>query len=80
MVVSKVFCAMLAAFNMSIGPILWMIFSEIFPDNVRSVALPLAALVQTLLSWVISELFPWSSSHFGAANVFFIYAIIGFIG
>jgi sugar porter (SP) family MFS transporter len=72
--------AMLAAFNMSIGPILWVVFSEIFPNNVRSVALPFAALVQTLSSWSISELFPWSLSNFGAANVFLMYGVIGLIG
>ncbi|AWB65047.1 MFS transporter [Saccharobesus litoralis] len=72
--------AMLAAFNMSIGPILWVIFSEIFPNSVRSVALPFAALVQTLSSWAISELFPWQLSTFGAANVFLMYAGIGLIG
>ncbi|WP_448248474.1 MFS transporter [Thalassotalea agariperforans] len=72
--------AMLAAFNMSIGPILWVVFSEIFPNNVRSVALPFAALVQTLSSWAISELFPWSLSNFGAANVFLMYAFIGLVG
>lgn len=72
--------AMLAAFNMSIGPILWVIFSEIFPNNVRSVALPFAALVQTLSSWSISELFPWSLSNFGAANVFLMYGLIGLAG
>ncbi len=71
---------MLAAFSMSIGPILWVVFSEIFPNNVRSVALPFAALVQTLSSWSISELFPWSLSNFGAANVFLMYGVIGLVG
>lgn len=72
--------AMLAAFNMSIGPILWVIFSEIFPNNVRSVALPFAALVQTLSSWAISELFPWQLNTFGAANIFLMYGVIAIIG
>jgi MFS family permease len=72
--------AMLAAFNMSIGPILWVIFSEIFPNNVRSVALPFAALVQTLSSWAISELFPWQLDTFGAANIFLMYGFIGAMG
>ncbi|WP_096084630.1 sugar porter family MFS transporter [Agaribacterium haliotis] len=72
--------AIIAAFNMSIGPILWVILSEIFPNNVRSVALPFAAMVQTLSSWAISELFPWKLNTFGAANVFLLYAVIAVVG
>lgn len=70
----------LAAFNMSIGPILWVVLSEIFPNNVRSVALPVAAMVQTISSLAVTELFPWSLNAFGAANVFLMYAGIGLAG
>ncbi|MGJ8639562.1 MAG: sugar porter family MFS transporter [Opitutaceae bacterium] len=70
----------LAAFNMSIGPILWVVLSEIFPNNVRSVALPFAAMIQTVSSLAVTELFPWSLNAFGAANVFLMYACIGLGG
>ncbi|MER2491304.1 MFS transporter [Catenovulum sediminis] len=72
--------AFLAAFNMSIGPIMWVIFSEIFPNSVRSVALPFAALVQTVSSWSIQQFFPWQLEQFGAANTFLNYGIIGLVG
>ncbi|EWH10256.1 sugar transporter [Catenovulum agarivorans DS-2] len=72
--------AFIAAFNLSIGPIMWVIFSEIFPNNVRSIGLAFAALVQTVSSWAVSQLFPWSLSNFGAANVFLMYAFIGLGG
>ena len=72
--------AFLAAFNLSIGPILWVIFSEIFPNNVRSVALPFAALVQTIASWSVSEFFPWQLEHLGVSNIFLIYGGIGLFG
>lgn len=72
--------AFLAAFNISIGPILWVIFSEIFPNKVRSVALPFAALVQTISSWSVSEFFPWQLEHLGVSTIFFIYGSIGFVG
>ncbi|MBU2924841.1 MFS transporter [Colwellia sp. 1_MG-2023] len=72
--------AFLAAFNISIGPILWVIFSEIFPNNVRSVALPFAALVQTISSWSVSEFFPWQLEHLGVSTIFFIYGVIGLVG
>lgn len=72
--------AFLAAFNMSIGPIMWVIFSEIFPNSVRSVALPFAALVQTVSSWSIQQFFPWQLDNLGVSNIFLIYAALGLIG
>lgn len=72
--------AFLAAFNISIGPILWVIFSEIFPNQVRSVALPFAALVQTIASWSVSEFFPWQLEHLGVSTIFLIYGVIGLVG
>ena len=72
--------AFLAAFNMSIGPIMWVIFSEIFPNNVRSVALPFAALVQSISSFCIQQLFPWQLENLGAASTFLGYGVIAIIG
>jgi SP family arabinose:H+ symporter-like MFS transporter len=72
--------AFLAAFNLSIGPIMWVIFSEIFPNKVRSVALPFAALVQTVSSWSIQQFFPWQLDNMGVANIFLLYASIGALG
>lgn len=72
--------AFLAAFNMSIGPIMWVIFSEVFPNSVRSVALPFAALVQTISSWSIQQFFPWQLDNLGVSNIFLIYAGLGLVG
>ena len=72
--------AFLAAFNLSIGPIMWVIFSEVFPNSVRSVALPFAALVQTISSWSIQQFFPWQLDNLGVASIFFLYAVIGLVG
>ncbi|WP_440877347.1 MFS transporter [Thalassotalea sp. PLHSN55] len=72
--------AFLAAFNMSIGPIMWVIFSEVFPNSVRSVALPFAALVQTISSWSIQQFFPWQLDNMGVSAIFLIYAVLGLAG
>lgn len=72
--------AFLAAFNMSIGPIMWVIFSEVFPNSVRSVALPFAALVQSISSVSIQQLFPWQLESLGAATTFLTYGVIAVIG
>ncbi|MCK0129284.1 MFS transporter [Erythrobacter sp. F6033] len=72
--------AFYAAFNMSIGPIMWVIFSELFPTSVRSVALPFVALVQTISSYAITQAFPWQLENMGSATTFLIFAVIGVIG
>lgn len=72
--------AFLAAFNMSIGPIMWVIFSEIFSSRVRSVALPFAALVQSISSWSIQQFFPWQLETLGAANTFLYYGAVAVTG
>lgn len=72
--------AFYAAFNMSIGPIMWVIFAEIFPTSVRSVALPFVALVQTISSFTITQAFPWQLTNLGSASTFLIFAIVGVIG
>lgn len=72
--------AFYAAFNMSIGPIMWVIFAEIFPTSVRSVALPFVALVQTISSFTITQAFPWQLTNLGSASTFLIFAIVGLIG
>lgn len=69
-----------AAFNLSIGPIMWVIFSEIFPNAVRSVAMPFVALVQTIAGFVISYFFPWQLENLGAASTFLIFAVVAGIG
>lgn len=72
--------AFLAAFNLSIGPIMWVLFSEVFPNSVRSVALPFAALVQTISSWSIQQFFPWQLDNMGVASIFGLYASVGLVG
>lgn len=72
--------AFVAAFNLSVGPIMWVIFSEIFPISVRSVAIPFAAFVQTIAAYFITQFFPWLSENLGSANTFLVYAVVGVIG
>ena len=71
----------IAAFNFSIGPILWILFSEIFPIYVRSIAIPSFALVTSVVNYCVNQFFPWQLSNMGAAEIFAFYAtcvVIGF--
>lgn len=70
----------IAAFHISIGPIMWVLFSEIFPNSVRSAAIPVSAIVTSIASYLIQQFFPWQLANLGAANTFFMYAIFSGIG
>jgi MFS family permease len=63
------------SFNFSLGPILWILFSEIFPTKVRAVAITSSALIATIFGGIlVPTLFPWQLENFGAAITFIIYA------
>ncbi|WP_095012070.1 MFS transporter [Tsuneonella mangrovi] len=72
--------AFIAAFQFSIGPILWVILSEIFPTGVRGVAIPACALITSIVNYFVQQLFPWQLVTFGAASVFGTYATCVTIG
>ncbi|WP_413113611.1 MFS transporter [Thaumasiovibrio sp. DFM-14] len=70
----------IAAFHISIGPIMWVLFSEIFPNAIRSAAIPVSAIVTSIASYLIQQFFPWQLAQFGAASTFMMYAIFSGIG
>lgn len=69
-----------AAFHFSVGPIMWVIFSEIFPTRLRGVAIPVFALVTSIVSYLIQQFFPWQLTNMGARDIFLFYAVAGVIG
>ncbi|BFM13263.1 sugar porter family MFS transporter [Simiduia litorea] len=73
MVLLGIMC-FIAAFNFSIGPIMWVLFSEIFPTHVRGIAIPCFALVVSVVSYLVQQFFPWQLSNMGAAEIFLFYA------
>ncbi|WP_016953896.1 MFS transporter [Catenovulum agarivorans] len=69
------------AYNFSLGPILWILFSEIFPTKVRAVAITSSALVATIFGGIIvPTFFPWQIENLGASLTFFAYAGFCIVG
>ena len=48
----------IASFAMSMGPIVWVLLSEIFPNKIRSVAMSIAVAAQWLANYFVSQTFP----------------------
>jgi len=65
----------IAAFAISLGPVMWAMFSEIFPNRLRGLAISLAGLFNSLVSYAVQQIFPWELSVLGPAGTFLIFGI-----
>ncbi|MEO0899986.1 MAG: sugar porter family MFS transporter [Bacteroidota bacterium] len=48
----------IGSFAMSMGPIVWVILSEMFPNSIRSVAMSIAVAAQWAANYLVSQSFP----------------------
>lgn len=46
------------AFAMSMGPVVWVVLSEMFPNKIRSVAMSIAVAAQWAANYLVSQSFP----------------------
>jgi MFS family permease len=69
-----------ASFAISIGPVMWVLFSELFPNKVRGLAISFVGLINSGVSFLVQLIFPWELANLGSATTFLIYGIFGAIG
>ena len=69
-----------ASFAISLGPVMWVLFSELFPNQLRGLAISFAGLVNSAVSFSVQLVFPWELENFGNALTFLIYGIFAVIG
>jgi len=67
-------------YSMSLGPVTWVLLSELFPNQFRAKAISIAGFFNGLASFFIPLLFPWELENIGEAATFFIYAAIALAG
>lgn len=80
----------IASFAMSMGPVVWVILAEMFPNNIRSAAMSVAVAAQWAANYFVSQTFPmvaesqanagefWSGSLPYVLFMFFIFLIFVF--
>jgi SP family arabinose:H+ symporter-like MFS transporter len=74
--------AFVASFAISIGPVMWVLFSELFPNRIRGIAISFVGLINSAVSFLVQWVFPWELDRLGSAMTFLIYglfAIVGFV-
>lgn len=73
----------IAGFAVSVGPVTWVLLSEMFPTSVRGFAMGIAATCNWLANFAISQTFPmlngnaWLVDRFHHAFPFVLYAVFG---
>ena len=80
----------IGSFALSMGPVVWVVLSEMFPNKMRSVAMSVAVAVQWGGNYIVSQSFPmvnassvnnndfWNASLPYFIFIVFIILIIGF--
>jgi MFS transporter, SP family, arabinose:H+ symporter len=69
-----------ACFAFSLGPGMWVLFSEIFPNRIRGLAISCVAFVNSSVCVVVQFLFPWQMDTHGGTRTFLLYALFACIG
>jgi MFS transporter, SP family, galactose:H+ symporter len=69
------FLAYLAFFEIGLGPVFWLLISEIYPTRIRGKAMSLASITIWASDIAVALTFLTLIDHFGARKSFLLYAI-----
>ncbi len=69
-----------ASFAISIGPVMWVMFSELFPLRVKGLAISLAGFINSAVSFLVQLVFPWELANLGNSITFLIYGLFAAAG
>lgn len=69
-----------AFFAFGLGPTVWVVLSEIFPNKIRGAAMSVSTFSLWVACYLLTLTFPVFVEWFSAANTFWIYAFICVVG
>jgi sugar porter (SP) family MFS transporter len=69
-----------ASFAFSLGPVMWVLFSELFPNRVRGLAISFVGLINSAVSFLVQLIFPWELQNLGHSVTFLIYGLFAIVG
>jgi SP family sugar porter-like MFS transporter len=72
--------AAIACFAMTLGPIVWVVISEIFPNHIRGMAMAVATFSLWTACFVLTYTFPLLNKGLGSYGTFWLYGIICVLG
>jgi len=65
----------ISSFAIGYGPVIWVLLSEIYPNNVRGRAMSVATLAIWVGTAIIGQLVPWMLEYLTPAGTFFVFAV-----
>ncbi len=69
-----------ASFAVSLGPVMWVLFSELFPNTLRGLAISFVGLINSAVSFGVQLVFPWELENLGNATTFLLYGLVAIVG
>ena len=72
----------IGSFALSMGPVVWVLLSEIFPNSIRSIAMSIAVAAQWLFNAIVANSYPiinrsdFNAENFNGALPYFIFALM----
>ncbi len=69
-----------ASFAVSLGPVMWVLLSEIFPNHIRGIAMSCVTFFNSLVSFGVQFFFPWQLANLGSAGTFLVYGGFAAVG
>lgn len=61
-------------FSISLGPVMWAMLAEIFPNKLRGIAISLAGTFNAITSFFVASIFPAELDYLGSAITYYIFA------
>ncbi len=68
-----------ASFAISLGPVMWALLSEIFPNKLRGLAISIMGFWNSIVSFSVATVFPVQLEYLGSAATYLIYAVFGLL-
>ena len=69
----------IASFAISLGPVFWLMISEIYPLSIRGSAMSVAAICNWGSNFIVALTFPVLLAALGGAGAFWLFAAIGVV-
>jgi len=69
-----------ASFAISLGPVMWVLFAELFPNRIRGIAISFVGLINSAVSFGVQLVFPWELEKLGSSGTFLLYGLFAVVG
>ena len=68
------------SFAFSLGPIMWVLFAELYPNNVRATAISFVGPINSVVAFLVTLVFPWQLANLGSSTTYLIFGVFALGG